>query len=136
MLADIRKKQEELDKRYYKSPRHQIQVDFIPYMDELALQFGAKPNLMRIFFTDYTLWYHLFFGPSLNYQYRLQGPHPWCGARDAILGWKDRVEAPFKTRKPDEDEKLEVNTLVTSHNIIMLFLALLSVIFFKLCSSF
>ena len=47
MQADIRKKCEVMAKRYVESQRHTIQVDYIPYMDELAEQFGCKPNLGR-----------------------------------------------------------------------------------------
>ncbi|CAG2118025.1 unnamed protein product, partial [Medioppia subpectinata] len=31
------------------------------------------------------LFMKLVFGPTLPYQYRLRGPHSWCGARDALM---------------------------------------------------
>ncbi|KAK5986840.1 hypothetical protein GCK32_011453, partial [Trichostrongylus colubriformis] len=33
----------------------------------------------------------IYFGPCVPYQYRLQGPHPWKGARDAIMRVDERV---------------------------------------------
>jgi dimethylaniline monooxygenase (N-oxide forming) len=60
-------------KRYYESERHTIQVDWIPFMDELATIVGVKPNLWKYFFTDHELWRALVFGPCVPYQYRLEG---------------------------------------------------------------
>ena len=45
MWADIRQKREAMANRYVESQRHTIQVDYIPYMDELAEQAECKPNL-------------------------------------------------------------------------------------------
>lgn len=101
MMVDIRKKREELVKRYVGSLRHTIQVDFIPYMDEVAAQYGAKPNLWKMALTDPLLFYHCFMGPCLPYQYRLGGPHAWPAARKAIVTHKDRITAPLKTRKSE-----------------------------------
>ncbi len=62
-----------LMKRYYESERHTIQVDWIPFMDELATIVGVKPNLWKYFLTDHELWRALVFGPCVPYQYRLEG---------------------------------------------------------------
>lgn len=70
MLGDINKKNEYLRNRYYRSKRHTIQVDVIPYMDEIASLYGAKPNLLLLLFTDPVLWYYCTFKLSLPYQYR------------------------------------------------------------------
>ncbi|CAL1285965.1 unnamed protein product [Larinioides sclopetarius] len=96
MEAEIRRKKEVNSKRYSHSQRHTIQADFIPYLDELYSLVGAKPNLLKIFFTDPVLFRAIFFGPSLPYQYRLQGPHAWSGARHALLDWRKRVEKPLR----------------------------------------
>ncbi|GFQ93171.1 dimethylaniline monooxygenase 5 [Trichonephila clavata] len=96
MNADIDKKLEFIRKRFVDSPRHTLQVDFISYQDELAEQIGAKPNLLKLALTDLKLFWAIFTGPSLPYQYRLQGPHPWPGARDAILTYKERVVTPLQ----------------------------------------
>ncbi|NXN19930.1 FMO5 monooxygenase, partial [Indicator maculatus] len=91
MEADIQQKKEVMAKRYVKSQRHTIQVDYIPYMDELACQVGVKPNLLTLFLTDPKLALEVAFGPCTPYQYRLQGPGKWAGAREAILTQKQRV---------------------------------------------
>ncbi len=72
MNKDIALKKK-LMKRYYESERHTIQVDWIPFMDELATVVGVKPNLWKYFTSDPELWRALVFGPSVTYQYRLEG---------------------------------------------------------------
>ncbi|GFT57005.1 dimethylaniline monooxygenase 5 [Nephila pilipes] len=106
MEADVEAKKEENRKRYTHSERHTIQADYIPYLDEITTLFGAKPNLFKIFFTDPMLFWNLWFGPSLPYQYRLQGPHPWPGARRAILDWKKRIVRPLKSDYNGENHSL------------------------------
>lgn len=96
MFAEVRKTYENNQKRYKRSDRLTTRVDYIEYMDDIASQFGAKPNLMKMFFTDQKLFWALWLGPSLPYQYRLQGPHAWPGARKTILTYKERVEAPLR----------------------------------------
>jgi len=105
MLDDCRNREEKMAKRYVTSNRHTIQVDYLPYMDELASMFGAKPNLWRYLITDYRLGRELLFGPNVAYVYRLNGPHPWPGAREAILTVLDRVCAATKPKMPFSDEK-------------------------------
>ncbi|KAG8192480.1 hypothetical protein JTE90_018007 [Oedothorax gibbosus] len=96
MMSDVRKTYEKNLGRYKKSDRLTTRVDFVEYMDDITSRFGAKPNLLKIFFTDQKLFWALWLGPSLPYQYRLQGPHKWAGAREAILTYKERVEAPLR----------------------------------------
>lgn len=95
MLEDIKKRHEENLQRYAPSEKMTVRVDYIQYMDELGSEFGAKPNMWKLLFTDYTLWRALAFGPALPYQYRLQGPHKWDGARNAILTAHERVRYPL-----------------------------------------
>lgn len=45
MWEDIREKQRVMNARYVSSQRHTIQVDVIPFMDEIADLIGCKPNL-------------------------------------------------------------------------------------------
>ncbi|XP_009271578.1 PREDICTED: dimethylaniline monooxygenase [N-oxide-forming] 5 isoform X1 [Aptenodytes forsteri] len=98
MEADIEQKREAMAKRYVKSQRHTIQVDYIPYMDELACQVGVKPNLLALFLTDPKLALEVAFGPCTPYQYRLRGPGEWAGAREAILTQRQRIIKPLQTR--------------------------------------
>ncbi|XP_015724859.1 dimethylaniline monooxygenase [N-oxide-forming] 5-like [Coturnix japonica] len=98
MEADIKHKREEMAKRYVASRRHTIQVDYIPYMDELACQLGVKPNLPLLFLTDPKLALEVLLGPCTPYQYRLHGPGAWQGAREAILTQQQRIVQPLQTR--------------------------------------
>ncbi|XP_005113181.1 putative dimethylaniline monooxygenase [N-oxide-forming] 6, partial [Aplysia californica] len=52
----------------------------------------------KLFVTDPVLAFHVVFGPSTPYQFRLFGPGKWQGARKAIVGQWDRIYAPLKTR--------------------------------------
>lgn len=97
MMKEINAKNESNRKRYIESTRHTIQVDWIPFMDELASQIGAKPNLFKLALTDPKLFSACFNGPCLPYQYRLQGPYAWSGARDALLNYEKRVFAPLNS---------------------------------------
>ncbi|KAM9620292.1 flavin-containing monooxygenase 5-like isoform 2-T2 [Morphnus guianensis] len=102
MEADIKQKREAMAKQYVRSRRHTIQVDYIPYMDELACQVGVKPNLLALFLTDPKLALEVAFGPCTPYQYRLRGPGTWAGAREAILTQQQRIIKPLQTRHVEE----------------------------------
>ncbi|GFR01764.1 dimethylaniline monooxygenase 5 [Trichonephila clavata] len=102
MYADIKKRYETNMKRYKPNDKMSIRVDYMQYCDDLTSQFGAKPNLLKLFFTDFPLFIKLMFGPILSYQYRLQGPHAWEGAREAIMTSEDRMLWPLTKRKADE----------------------------------
>lgn len=105
MEMDITAKETEMAERYVTSRRHTIQVDYIQYMDELAEMIGVRPQISKYWIKDPKLAWTLFFGPCAPYQYRLEGPHPWPGARDAILTLWDRVFYATKTRKLPEDDR-------------------------------
>ncbi|NXK65982.1 FMO5 monooxygenase, partial [Sylvietta virens] len=62
ILAEITQTKQRMAERYVKSQRHTIQVDYIPYMDELACQLGVKPNLLTLFLTDPKLAMEVAFG--------------------------------------------------------------------------
>ncbi|KAI1305301.1 Flavin-containing monooxygenase 5 [Halotydeus destructor] len=98
MVKDIQAKDKEMAARYFQGPRHTMQIDWISFLDEIAEQFGARPNLTKLAFTDPKLWYHLMFGPCLTYQYRLTGPGAWSGARKAILEAQDRIDGALETK--------------------------------------
>ena len=98
MRADIDQKRAAMAKRYYAGPRHTLQVDWCDFMDQLAAEFGVKPNLWTFLFTDPVLWWHLLWGPLVPYQFRLVGPGRWDGARTAILTVKERVLQALATR--------------------------------------
>uniref|UniRef100_A0A914D3N6 Flavin-containing monooxygenase n=1 Tax=Acrobeloides nanus TaxID=290746 RepID=A0A914D3N6_9BILA len=100
MLAEVKAKKDYLTNRYVHSRRHTIQVDF-KYLGELALLMGAYPHLKDYIFSDPVLTYHLLFGPGTAYKYRLNGPYPWHGARDAILTTQYRVDKGFNPIKKE-----------------------------------
>ncbi|KAK6041726.1 Flavin-binding monooxygenase-like protein [Cooperia oncophora] len=91
MKKSIREKRSAMQARFVRSPRHTIQVDYIPYMDELAGLVGCKPDMFKILKSDPLLALQLQFGPCVPYVYRLEGPHPWLGARNAIMSVDERV---------------------------------------------
>ncbi|XP_073449357.1 flavin-containing monooxygenase 5-like isoform X1 [Aquarana catesbeiana] len=103
MKEEINKRKEDMQNRYVKSERHTIQVDYVPYMDEVAVEVGCKPNVKQLFLSDPKLAWEIFFGPCTPYQYRLCGPGQWKGARKAILTQKDRIIKPTKTRITDTE---------------------------------
>ena len=45
MWQEVRQKQQDMAARYTATQRHTIQVDFIPFLDELAVLLGCKPNI-------------------------------------------------------------------------------------------
>uniref|UniRef100_A0A8D0G752 Flavin-containing monooxygenase n=1 Tax=Sphenodon punctatus TaxID=8508 RepID=A0A8D0G752_SPHPU len=127
MMADITQKKVDMAKRYVKSPRHTIQVDFVEYMDEVACQAGVKPSLPSLFLTDPKLAWEVFFGPCTPYQYRLEGPGKWDGARKAILTQQERILKPMKTRVvKDSPNQASVPFLFKLIGIVALFAVVLA----------
>ncbi|VDM55954.1 unnamed protein product [Angiostrongylus costaricensis] len=98
MLVDIEMKRKEMKRRYFKSEKHTIQVDYIKYMDEIAMLVGCKPDLWKIFFSDPKFAWRLFMGANAPYVYRLMGPNKWDGAENAIRTIPNRVKRPLKAR--------------------------------------
>lgn len=78
------------------SPRHNLEVYYMPYMDQLAKYVQVRPSLMKYALTDPWLAFRMVFGLFTSYQYRLEGRHPWPGARDAILSVDERISRPFQ----------------------------------------
>ncbi|KAK2145834.1 hypothetical protein LSH36_654g01070 [Paralvinella palmiformis] len=103
MWTDIRNKQRDLSERYVKSRRHTIQVEYIEIMDDIGSKIGSKPDLGKLFWKDPRLAWHCFFGPYVPYQYRLVGPHPWNGAREAIMTVWDRTLAGISPKSKPND---------------------------------
>ncbi|XP_035207130.1 flavin-containing monooxygenase 5-like isoform X1 [Stegodyphus dumicola] len=97
MLQDVKKTEGFRVRNFVQSPRHSVEVAWLPYIDEIAEMFGAKPHMAALFVKDPKLFKACFFGPCLPYQFRLNGPHKWDGARDAILNYKDRMYEHLKT---------------------------------------
>jgi len=124
----------EMRGRYAESPRHTIQVDSLTYCDIIAAMIGVKPNLPHLALTDPKLFLAVLFGPFAAYQYRLQGPHSWKEAREAVMCITDRVKVPLQTNlgrkfgRSAVPEKNLVSKLATFFNV-GLFLLLVVLIF-------
>lgn len=81
-----------------KKKSHEMIVDYIEYMDEIAEEYGTKPNLCSLMFKDSKLFWAIFTGPFLPYQYRLVGQNKLENARDLILTCEQRVRDSFNTK--------------------------------------
>ncbi|XP_067273299.1 flavin-containing monooxygenase 5-like [Pseudorasbora parva] len=125
MIKDIKAKDNEMANRYVAAQRHTIQVDYIPYMDELAKQVGVRPSILKLLLTDPRLALNIIFGPCTPYQFRLHGPGQWEGARQAILTQWDRVTEPLKTRcAPEPQSQRSSHSLIFSVSVAVLLSAL------------
>uniref|UniRef100_A0A5F8H6D8 Flavin-containing monooxygenase n=1 Tax=Monodelphis domestica TaxID=13616 RepID=A0A5F8H6D8_MONDO len=98
MMVDIKRTRDKLDKQFLKSPRDTSRVPYVQYMDEIASEIDVKPNPFCLFLQDPKLALEVLFGPCTPYQYRLQGPGKWAGARTAILTQRERIIKPMRTR--------------------------------------
>ncbi|KAG0410167.1 hypothetical protein HPB47_012705, partial [Ixodes persulcatus] len=97
MWRQVRRYQDACRQRYYQGPRHTLQRLNDVALSQLAIEIDAKPSLVETAWSDPRLAVRMLFGPSLPYQYRLRGPHPWLGARDAILNYDQRVRQALCT---------------------------------------
>ncbi|KAK8776716.1 hypothetical protein V5799_029939 [Amblyomma americanum] len=116
-LPDVERQRKEASRRASSQPidsdRYAAQVHWIAYMDELAGLIGVKPNLSRMAVTDPSLYRRCVFGPCLSYQFRLEGPHSWEGARDAILDFPNRIASVLTPLTALEDSRLRRATAGT-----------------------
>lgn len=86
---------------FYESPRHNLEVLYIPFMNTIASYIGCKPSITKYALKDPRLAYKLVFGLFTSYQFRLEGPFPWLGAREAIVKTNERIKAGFIENTPD-----------------------------------
>ncbi|KAM8816027.1 dimethylaniline monooxygenase [N-oxide-forming] 2-like isoform 4-T4 [Rhynchonycteris naso] len=98
MMEDIIKRNKRRIDLFGKSESQLFLTNYINYLDDLATEIGAKPDLLSLLFRDPKLAVKLYFGPCSSYQYRLEGPGKWEGARSAILSQEQRLLKPLKTR--------------------------------------
>lgn len=98
--------------RFGESQSQILQTNYIDYLDELAEEIGAKPDLLSLLFKDPKLAVKLYFGPCNSYQYRLVGPGRWEGAKSAILSQKQRMLRPLKTRTLEPASNFPVSLLL------------------------
>ncbi|XP_066227586.1 LOW QUALITY PROTEIN: dimethylaniline monooxygenase [N-oxide-forming] 2-like [Saccopteryx leptura] len=98
MMEDIIKRNKRRIDLFGNNLSQIFQTHYIDYLDELAAEIGAKPDLLSLLFRDPKLAVKVYFGPCSSYQYRLEGPGKWEGARSAILSQEKRLLKPLKTR--------------------------------------
>ena len=128
--ADIEKYKWTVRARFYEAPRNTIEVDWIPYMDDVASLLGVKPNMLKFFFTDPALWARLTFGPSFPYQYRLDGSGKWSEARKTLFGTEERVRAAFQTKTRNVSSEQNENRVAQPLRIVFILLCALFIVLF------
>ncbi|KAI0218819.1 Dimethylaniline monooxygenase [N-oxide-forming] 5 [Lamellibrachia satsuma] len=109
MLADIRQRQRARE-QHLPSLRHTMEVLWLPYLDELARDIGCRPNIAKLMLTDPTLAMRCYFGPAVAYQFRLQGPGKWPGAREAVLATSERIAYPLSKKRAEQLAKQRLNS--------------------------
>ncbi|MBZ3887771.1 Dimethylaniline monooxygenase [N-oxide-forming] 2 [Sciurus carolinensis] len=124
MMEDIVKRNEKRIDLFGTSQSQILQTNYIDYLDELASDIGAKPDLVSLLFQDPKLAVKLYFGPCNSYQYRLAGPGQWEGARRAILTQKQRILKPLKTRSLKAASALPAPLLLTLLGLLAILMAL------------
>ncbi|XP_059531708.1 flavin-containing monooxygenase 2 isoform X2 [Myotis daubentonii] len=112
MMEDIIKRNKNRIDLFGESQSQILQTNYIDYLDELAEEIGAKPDLLSLLFKDPKLAVKLYFGPCNSYQYRLVGPGRWEGAKGAILSQKQRMLRPLKTRTLEPASNFPVSLLL------------------------
>ncbi|XP_057583812.1 flavin-containing monooxygenase 2 isoform X2 [Hippopotamus amphibius kiboko] len=112
MMADIIKRHKKRIDLFGDSNSQILQTNHIDYLDELALEIGAKPDLLSLLLKDPKLAVKLYFGPCNSYQYRLVGPGQWNGAKNAIFTQKQRILKPLKTRALKTSSNFPVSFLL------------------------
>uniref|UniRef100_A0A0N4ZM36 Flavin-containing monooxygenase n=1 Tax=Parastrongyloides trichosuri TaxID=131310 RepID=A0A0N4ZM36_PARTI len=112
MMEDIIKKKNEMAARYVESQRHTIQVDGPVFMDELGDLIGCTPKPFKFLFSDFKLFKALVFGPNVSYAYRIEGNHPYEGARKALVEMDYRVKYPTSYNRPIKENMLSRSYLL------------------------
>ncbi|XP_074764356.1 flavin-containing monooxygenase 1-like [Athene noctua] len=123
MEKEVNEKKKNQVRRFGLSFDEVLKTEWLVYMDELASFIGAKPSVLGLLCRDPQLALTIFFGPCTPYQYRLEGPGRWEGARQAILTQWDRTLRPTRTRVPASSSSL-CPSLLTVVGVLLLLAAL------------
>jgi len=107
MKKDIANTREIMRKRYVKSPRHTIQVDYVNYMDEIAKLLGVYPSFMEVLRKKPSLLPYVLAGPAVPAQYRLFGPNSWDKAEDVVRNVYKNSDFPYQTREIQQDDQVK-----------------------------
>lgn len=112
MSEDIHRRCNQMKSAYVSTRRHTVQTRYVQYMHEMAAMIDANPRSVFTYLCqgDPKLAWALMFGPCLPYEFRLNGPHAWNGARDAIMTSWDRMVKAHQTRKfPADAKRVSIN---------------------------
>ncbi|XP_026710214.1 dimethylaniline monooxygenase [N-oxide-forming] 1-like [Athene cunicularia] len=123
MEKEVNEKKKNQVRRFGLSFDEVLKTEWLVYMDELASFIGAKPSVLGLLCRDPQLALTIFFGPCTPYQYRLEGPGRWEGARQAILTQWDRTLKPTRTRVSTSSYSL-CPSLLTVVGVLLLLAAL------------
>ncbi len=129
MLKNIEETDEKRKKTYYCSVRNALGVDWISYIDDIAKRIGVYPHFKKHLISDFPLFLKLVFGTALSYHYRLDGPHSWSGARNAIMEADNRIKYALN---PNDVEKMSstyfnANSIRILISLILLLFAFLTI---------
>ena len=84
---------------------------------------GCKPQL-TLFFSDPLLALKVFLGPCTPPQYRLMGPNPWAGAKQAIEKALSNTIYATKTRDTEKPASFPVMKVAMILAIILAIIAI------------
>lgn len=59
MLKDIQDKRDVMSERFVQSARHTLEIDVIPFSDEIAAMVGCKPDISMLYM--YYIFIYLFY---------------------------------------------------------------------------
>jgi dimethylaniline monooxygenase (N-oxide forming) len=95
-------------------------------MDDIAKEIGVYPDFKKYLFSDLPLFLKLVFGTTLSYHYRLDGPHSWSGARNAIMESDNRTKFALN---PNDVEKMSSTYFNANSYRVLISLVLLLIAF-------
>ena len=103
MRAEIKTLMIKQEKNWIKNAYRSSQISTLDYMDEIASQINARPQIWR----HWRIAWHLLTGPLVASQYRLDGPNKWDGAQE----WIANLSQPprHKHSSASSDNKKYIN---------------------------
>ena len=127
IMADILAEKQRRKTVYYDSPRNDLGVNWLSYMDDIADIIGVRPDIQKYLLSDTKLFLKLVFGSCLPYQYRLEGRHSWSGARDAVMQSEYRVRYALNPNEAKSGDcfRLSPNAYRIIFSLILLMFALI-----------
>jgi dimethylaniline monooxygenase (N-oxide forming) len=108
---------------YHDSLKNTLSVDWMSYIDDIAKEIGVYPDFKKYLFSDLQLFLKLVFGTTLSYHYRLDGPHSWSGARNAIMEADNRIKYGLNPNNVDK------SSTYFNANAYIIIISLVSILF-------